>query len=273
MATVARETVIRENLLIGGQRRPARSGRYFETVNPADERVIALVAEADASDIAAAVASAREALEGEWGHLRAADRGEALRRLADLVRRHEDEDEVVERLVARAKSIRVGDPRDAATSMGPIVSSGQMNRVLDYIDIGRKEGAQIATGGARLGDTGYFVSPTVFTGVAHDMRISQEEIFGPVASVVRFKDDEEAIRLANGTKYGLAAGVWSADIGRVHRFVRRLKAGTVWANTYGPTDVRLPWGGARDSGFGREHGDAAIENFTEPKAVWINTGR
>ena len=485
MATVARETVIRENLLIGGRRRPARSGRYFETVNPADERVIALVAEADVSDIDAAVASAREALEGEWGHLRAAERGEALRRLADLVRRHEDElvelesldsgkpvtairrqdlpavldtltyyagwadkihgqvipartdaltytvrepmgvvaaivpwnfplmigmwkiapalacgctvvlkpaeltsltalkigelalaagfppgvlnvvpglgkiagaalvdhpdvdkvtftgspavgrqilrgaagnlkrvtlelggksaniifpdanldaavkaaasgiffntgqvcsagsrilvhekiyDEVVERLVVRAKSIRVGDPRDAATSMGPVVSAGQMSRVLDYIDIGRKEGAQIATGGARLGDTGYFVSPTVFAGVQHDMRISQEEIFGPVASVVRFKDDEEAIRLANGTKYSLAAGVWSADIGRVHRFIRRLKAGTVWANTYGPTDVRLPWGGARDSGFGREHGDAAIENFTEPKAVWINTG-
>ena len=157
--------------------------------------------------------------------------------------------------------------------MGPVISAVQMSRVLDYIDIGRKEGAQIATGGARLGNKGYFLSPTVFAGVDHDMRISQEEIFGPVASVIRFKDDEEAIRLANGTKYSLAAGVWSADIGRVHRFIRRLKAGTVWANTYGPTDVRLPWGGARDSGFGREHGDAAIENFTEPKTVWINTGR
>jgi aldehyde dehydrogenase (NAD+) len=187
---------------------------------------------------------------------------------------HEDiYDEVVERLVVRAKGIRVGNPRDAGTAMGPLVSKTQMHRVLDYIDIGRREGAQIAIGGARLGGSGYFVGPTVFAGVEHQMRISQEEIFGPVAAVIRFKDDEDALRIANGTKYSLAAGVWSADIGRVHRFVRRLKAGTVWVNTYGPTDVRLPWGGARDSGFGREHGDEAIANFTEPKAVWINTGK
>jgi aldehyde dehydrogenase (NAD+) len=181
-------------------------------------------------------------------------------------------DEVVERLVARAKAIRVGNPRDGSTSMGPLVSAGQMHRVLDYIDIGTRQGAAIAIGGARIGDSGYFVAPTVFAGVEHQMRISQEEIFGPVASVVRFRDDEDALRIANGTKYGLAAGVWSASMARVHRFVRRLRAGTVWVNTFGPTDVRLPWGGARDSGFGREHGDAAIENFTEPKVVWINTG-
>jgi aldehyde dehydrogenase (NAD+) len=180
-------------------------------------------------------------------------------------------DEVVERLVERARAVRLGDPRDPSTTMGPLVSAGQMARVLDYIAIGRDEGARLAAGGARHGELGYFVAPTVFAGVAHDMRISQEEIFGPVAAVIRFRDDEEAIRLANGTRYGLAAGVWSADIARVHRFARRLKAGTVWINTYGPTDVRLPWGGARDSGFGREHGDAAIENFTEPKVVWINT--
>ena len=124
----------------------------------------------------------------------------------------------------------------------------------------------------RHGETGYFVSPTVFAEVEHEMRISQEEIFGPVAAVIRFRDEEDAVRIANGTAYSLAAGVWSGDITRVHRFIRRLKAGTVWVNTFGPTDVRLPWGGARDSGFGREHGDAAIENFTEPKAVWINTG-
>lgn len=156
--------------------------------------------------------------------------------------------------------------------MGPLVSKVQMDRVLDYIEIGKREGARLVTGGLRLGTTGYFVGPTVFADVEHQMRISQEEIFGPVASVVRFCDEEEAIRLANGTKYSLAAGVWSADMARVHRFVRRLKAGTVWVNTFGPTDVRLPWGGNRDSGFGREHGDVAIENFTEPKAVWIHTG-
>lgn len=182
-------------------------------------------------------------------------------------------DEVVERLAARANSMRIGDPLEASTSMGPLVSATQMKRVLEYIDIGRKEGASIVTGGERSGETGYYVQPTVFAGVEHQMRVSQEEIFGPVAAVVKFEDDDDAIRLANGTVYSLAAGVWTADVTRAHRFTRALKAGTVWVNTYGPTDIRLPWGGARDSGLGREHGDMAIDNFTEPKAVWINTGR
>jgi aldehyde dehydrogenase (NAD+) len=180
--------------------------------------------------------------------------------------------EVLERLVERARALRLGDPRESATSLGPLVSAGQMRRVLDYIEVGKREGAQLAYGGTRYGSRGYFVKPTVFAAVEHDMRISQEEIFGPVAAVIKFEDDEEALRLANGTSYSLAAGVWSADITRVHRFARRLKAGTVWVNTFGPTDVRLPWGGSRDSGLGREHGDMAIENFTETKTVWINTG-
>jgi aldehyde dehydrogenase (NAD+) len=182
-------------------------------------------------------------------------------------------DEVVERVAARAKAIRLGNPRDSTTGMGPLVSEVQMQRVLDYIEIGRREGARLVTGGKRYGERGYYVSPTVFAGVAPQMRISQEEIFGPVAALIPFVDDEDAIRIANGTVYSLAAGVWTADIARAHRFTRRLKAGTVWVNTFGPTDVRLPWGGSRDSGFGREHGDMAIENFTEPKVVWINTGR
>ena len=475
-----------QDLLIDGKRVPALSGRYFDTLNPATEQVIARVAEADAADIDLAVRSSRAAFEGAWGHMRAADRGHALLRLADLIRQNIDElvelesldsgkpvsairrqdlpavldtlayyagwadkingqviparpdaltytvrepmgvvaaivpwnfplmigmwkiapalacgctvvlkpaeltpltalrigelaleagfppgvlnvvpgfgktagqalvdhpdvdkvtftgspgvgrqilrsaagnlkrvtlelggksanvifpdadldaavkaagsgiffnagqvcsagsrilvhekihDEVVERLAARASMIRLGDPKDSATAMGPLISAGQMKRVLDYIEVGKNEGARIAAGGTRHGDTGYFVNPTIFTEVEHDMRISQEEIFGPVAAVLRFKDDEDAIRLANGTSYGLAAGVWTTDIGRGHRFAKRLKAGTVWVNTFGPTDVRLPWGGARDSGFGREHGESAIENFTEPKVVWINTGR
>jgi aldehyde dehydrogenase (NAD+) len=181
-------------------------------------------------------------------------------------------DEVVERLVARARAVRIGDPRDPATTMGPLVSAVQMKRVLDYIDVGQREGARLVAGGARRGERGFFVNPTVFADVKHEMRISQEEIFGPVAAVIRFTDDDHALRLANGTSYSLAAGVWSADIGRVHRFIRALKAGTVWVNTFGPTDVRLPWGGTGDSGFGREHGEVAIENFTEPKSIWINTG-
>ena len=434
-----------QDLLIDGRRVKPLSGRYFTTVNPATEQVIAQVAEAGVEDVDVAVRSARKALDGEWGHMKASDRGRLLLKLADLIKRDEEElvmlesldsgkpvsavrrvvgaiipwnfplmigmwkmapalacgcalvvkpaeitpltalkigelaleagfpagtlnvvpgfgkvagqalvdhpdvdkvtftgsptvgrqilqgaagnlkrvtlelggksaniifpdadidaavkaagsgiffntgqvcsagsrilahadiyDEVVERLAARAKSMRIGDPLEASTSMGPLVSEVQMKRVLSYIDIGRSEGARVVTGGARATDKGYYVQPTVFAGVEHEMRVSQEEIFGPVATVIRFKDDDDALRIANGTVYSLAAGVWSADIARVHRFARQLKAGTVWINTYGPTDIRLPWGGARDSGFGREHGDMAIENFTEPKVVWINTGR
>ncbi len=475
-----------QDLLIDGRRVKPLSGRYFNTVNPATEQVIAQVAEAGVEDVDAAVRSARKALDGEWGHMKASDRGRLLLKLADLIKRDEEElvmlesldsgkpvsairrqdlpavidtliyyagmadkingqviparadaltytvrepigvvgviipwnfplmigmwkiapalacgcalvvkpaeltslsilrigelameagfpagvlnvvpgfgkvagqalvdhmdvdkitftgsptvgrqilqgaagnlkrvtlelggksaniifpdadidaavkaagsgiffntgqvcsagsrilahadiyDEVVERLAARAKSMRIGDPLEASTSMGPLVSEVQMNRVLSYIDIGRNEGAKVVAGGARATDKGYYVQPTVFAGVEHEMRVSQEEIFGPVATVIKFKDDDDALRIANGTVYSLAAGVWSADITRVHRFARQLKAGTVWINTYGPTDIRLPWGGARDSGFGREHGDMAIENFTEAKVVWINTGR
>ncbi|MBR0897861.1 aldehyde dehydrogenase family protein [Bradyrhizobium tropiciagri] len=179
-------------------------------------------------------------------------------------------DEVVERLVARAEALRIGDPADRGTVLGPVISEKQMRSILDYVAIGRNEGAQLATGGERVGDRGYFISPAVFANVAHEMRISQEEIFGPVVSVIKFKDEADALRIANGTAYSLAAGVWSADMGRVQRFARKARAGTVWINTYGYTDVRLPWGGERDSGLGREHGTAALDNFTEPKAVWMN---
>jgi aldehyde dehydrogenase (NAD+) len=179
-------------------------------------------------------------------------------------------DEVVERLTQRAQAIRIGDPADRATALGPVISEKQMKSILDYVDIGQQEGALLTTGGKRVGDRGYFVSPAVFANVRHEMRISQEEIFGPVVSVIKFRDEADALRIANGTVYSLAAGVWSRDIGRVQRFAKKANAGTVWINTYGYTDVRLPWGGVRDSGFGREHGSAAIENFTEPKAVWMN---
>jgi aldehyde dehydrogenase (NAD+) len=178
-------------------------------------------------------------------------------------------DEVVDRLVARAKSIKVGSPEAPDTTMGPVVSAGQMKTVLNYIDIGKNEGASAVIGGARIGQKGYYIQPTIFANVAHEMRVSQEEIFGPVLSVIPFDDEQDALRIANGTAYSLAAGVWSADIGRVHRMAAGLRAGTVWINTYGYTDVRLPWGGSGESGFGREHGEAALENFTEPKAVWM----
>ena len=179
-------------------------------------------------------------------------------------------DEVVERIAERAKSIKLGDPSTRETIMGPLISAAQMKTVLGYVDIGKSEGASLVTGGRRIGERGFFVEPTVFANVEHEMRISQEEIFGPVASVIPLRRRSRRHAHRQWHAYSLAAGVWSADIGRVHRMARELKAGTVWINTYGYTDVRLPWGGSGDSGFGREHGDVAIENFTEPKAVWIS---
>src|SRR5258708_1361778 len=178
-------------------------------------------------------------------------------------------DEVVQRLAERARSIRVGDPTDPKTTMGPVISAGQMRTVLDYIDIGRAEGASALTGRSRRGDQRYFVKPPGFPNVQHEMRISQEEIFGPVLSVIPFEDEQDALRIANGTAYSLAAGVWSADIGRVHRIAAGLKAGTVWINTYGYTDVRLPWGGSGESGLGREPGEAALEKLTQPDRRWM----
>ena len=182
-------------------------------------------------------------------------------------------EEVLRRICSRARAIKVGDPADPGTTMGPLISEGQMQRVLNYITIGKSEGASIVAGGVRLGDQGYFVEPTVFANVQHGMQISLEEIFGPVLCVIPFDDEEDALRIANGTPYSLAAGVWSADIARVHRMAASLRAGTVWINTYGYTDVRLPWGGCGESGLGREHGEAALENFTHPKSIWMAIDR
>lgn len=178
--------------------------------------------------------------------------------------------EVIDRLIDRAKNIRIGDTALDDTIMGPLVSKNQLNTVMDYIEVGKKEGACLAYGGNRVGEKGFYVAPTIFTDVKHEMRISQEEIFGPVASIITFEDEEDAIRIANGTAFSLAAGIWSTDATRVHKIAQKLKAGTVWINTYGYTDVRLPWGGTGESGFGREHGEAAIENFTEPKTIWLS---
>ena len=179
-------------------------------------------------------------------------------------------DKFVEGLAKRAGTLRLGDPLEAGTTMGPVISRRQMERVLGYVEAGRNEGAEAVCGGRRAGNVGYFVEPTVFAGVDATMRIAQEEIFGPVVAVQRFSDEEEALELANGTDYSLAAAVWTNDINRGHRMSQRLDAGTVWINTYGPTDARLPWGGmGGQSGIGRDLGRSAIENYTEQKTVWL----
>lgn len=182
-------------------------------------------------------------------------------------------DEFVARLAARVASLRVGDPADEATTMGPVISRKQMDGVLGYIDIGLNEGARLVSGGGRMGNRGYFVQPTVLSGVEGGMRVAQEEIFGPVVSVMRFGDEAEALRLANGTVYSLASAVWTSNVDRAHRTANRIHAGTVWVNTYGPTDARLPWGGmGGESGIGRDLGRAALEAYTETKTIWLQLG-
>ena len=184
-------------------------------------------------------------------------------------------DEFTEKLVSRASKMRPADPLDPKTRLGAIVSQEQMKTVLGFIDAGKKDGAKLVSGGNRVavnGDKGFFIEPTIFGDVKNDMRIAREEIFGPVLSVLTFDDIDEVIEQANNNPYGLAAAVWTRDVKKAHTVSRRLKAGTVWINTYGLMDASLPFGGYKSSGFGRELGAHAIEHYTELKTVWLNMG-
>jgi phenylacetaldehyde dehydrogenase len=176
-------------------------------------------------------------------------------------------DRVVEGVAEEARKIRVGSGFDAGTQMGPLVSHEQLDRVCGYIEAGVREGAHMVTGGKRVGTHGYFVEPTVFADTRQSMKVVQEEIFGPVVAAMPFDDPEEVVPLANDTSYGLAAAVWTRDISKAHRMARRIKAGTVWINCYNVFDAALPFGGYKESGWGREMGLAAIELYTEIKAV------
>lgn len=181
----------------------------------------------------------------------------------------------MEKLVERAKKMTPGDPFDSKTRLGPLVSKNQMERVLGYIKAGKEDGAQILTGGRRpaVGNgKGYFVEATVFDKVEVDMKIAQEEIFGPVLATMRFENLEEAVQKANSTAYGLAAGIWTRDVKKAHAFARAVKAGTVWINTYGDYDAAAPFGGYKMSGFGRDLGKAALDSYTQLKTVWVNLG-
>ena len=179
-------------------------------------------------------------------------------------------DAFIERCVQRTEAIRIGDPQDEATQMGPLVSETQLDTVMRYIALGEQEGAKLLTGGRRLTENpGFYVQPTIFSGVRDDMRIAREEIFGPVMSILSFDTEEEVIERANGLEYGLSAGVFTSDLSRGHRVTAQLQAGSCWINTYNLSPVEVPFGGVKQSGVGRENSAAAINHYSELKSVYV----
>ncbi len=178
-------------------------------------------------------------------------------------------DRFTQQLLQKAKDWAPGDPFDPKTQMGAIVSKEQYQKILHYLEVGSKEGAKLALDGRREKSKGFFIGPTVFTGVSNSMQLAQEEIFGPVLAEIAFSDFEKAIKEANHSFYGLAAAVWTRDIQKAHRAAKLLKAGTVWVNNYGAFNHAVPFGGYKMSGFGREGGAQAFEFFTQTKSVWV----
>jgi acyl-CoA reductase-like NAD-dependent aldehyde dehydrogenase len=185
-------------------------------------------------------------------------------------------DEFLKRLLDMASQAQMGDPMSADTQVGPITTEPQYHKILDYIEIAKKEGAVCVLGGGSApapdGNMGLFIQPTIFSDVTNDMRIAQEEVFGPVLSVLRFSDEEQAIEIANDVKYGLAAGVWTQNLRRAIDVSERLEAGTVWVNTYRSTSYTTPFGGYKASGLGRENGIEAIKEYLQTKSIWLSSG-
>ena len=185
-------------------------------------------------------------------------------------------DQVVEKLLAVARTARMGDPMDIGTQVGPVTTPPQYKKVLEYIQLAKQDGAKLLLGG-RAADRpecgrGWFVEPTIFGDVKNSMRIAQEEVFGPVLSIIRFRDEAEAVAIGNDVRFGLAAAVWTKDIARALRMSEKLQAGTVWVNTYRTLSFMAPFGGYKDSGLGRENGIDAIREYLQVKSVWINSG-
>jgi len=215
----------------------------------------------DTADLEASIAGAASAI--FFNHGQCCSAGSRLYVEKDIF------DEVVDGISTAAGKIKLGPGLDEGTEMGPLVSDEQLNRVTSYMDAGQEAGAKCVTGGTRLGENGYFVSPTVFKNTSDDMSIVSEEIFGPVVVADPFEDTEEIIARSNNSPYGLAAGIWTRDISKAHRVAARLRAGTVWVNTYNIFDAALPFGGYKQSGWGREMGHEVLDLYTETKAICI----
>jgi len=184
-------------------------------------------------------------------------------------------EEFLARFKEKAEKIKVGDPMDKSTLMGPQISEEQLNKIKSYVGVAREEGATVFAGGEQPKlegalQNGYFFQPTIFSDVDNRMRVAQEEIFGPVSSVITFDNEDDLIRQANETMYGLSAGIWTRDITRAHRFARAVKAGVVWINTYNMFNAASPFGGYKQSGYGREMGKHALELYTQVKSVWVD---
>ncbi|WP_404384545.1 aldehyde dehydrogenase [Caenispirillum salinarum] len=200
------------------------------------------------------------------------NQGEVCTAASRLVVQESIREEMIEKIMTIGETMQPGDPIDPATKMGAIVDEEQMKRILGYIEKGQQEGATLRMGGeqVRRNEGGFYVAPTVFDGVKNDMTIAREEIFGPVLSVISVKDEEEAVKVANDTSYGLAASIWTRDITKAHRMARAVKAGSVWVNCWDGGDMTMPFGGFKQSGNGRDKSLHAMDKYTEIKATWID---
>ena len=267
---LVRHRKVRKVAFTGGE----SSGRSVNVTAAADFKRVTLELGGKSANIVFDDANLDQAVNGAISGIFAAS-GQTCIAGSRLLLQDSIHDEFLERLLAIGKRIRLGDPMLPETQVGPITTEPQYRRILDYIAIAKAEGARCVLGGEAAtlpGVGGLFVKPTIFTDVTPKMRIAQEEVFGPVLAVLRFKDLDEAVEIANDVNYGLAAGVWTESLRRAVRMADRLQAGTVWVNTYRSTSYTTPFGGYKASGLGRENGVEAIKEYLQVKSIWLYTG-
>ncbi len=245
------------------------TGRRIVEASVGNLKKVSLELGGKAANIIFADADLDKAIAGAFGAL-FGNNGQSCTAGARLFVHRSIKEQVVARLAEMADALSIGPGMDAAPhDLGPVISQPQMDKVLGYIKAGKAQGGEVVAGGARQGDAGYFVKPTVLQSVTDDMTVAREEIFGPVLCVLDFDDEDEVIARANDTEYGLAAGAWTSDLSRAIRVMDGLKAGTIWMNTWGDTDPASPFGGMKQSGYGREMGEEAIALYSQTKSVWI----